>query len=123
MPRRSRFGQADPSPISSEWWVSSLKAEPLADAVWSRAMRLRTWQRMFSLTDLIHEAIYTGRPLGWNGGLPASARINTGAGGSAPARLNILRAKVLAITSRVSGHRPLPVISADDAGWFERRFA
>lgn len=122
MPRNRRLGPASGTSPALEWWDASRKADGLADAVWTRAMRMRTWQRMFGLTDLIHEAIYTGRPLGHHGGLPASTSLGR-TGGSAPARLNILRAKVLAITSRVSGHRPLPVISADDAGWFERRFA
>lgn len=103
------------------WWALPVRSPELASAIWKRVKLLRTRRRGENLRDLIHEAIYRGRPLGAAGDSVTLASMVTQR--SAPATINIVKAKVDAIASRMSKHRPFPVISAEDAGWTERRFA
>lgn len=103
------------------WWAAKKRSPDLASAIWTRVERLRARRRGDNLRDLIHEAIYRGRPLGAAGDSVTLASMVSQR--SAPAVINVTRAKVEAITSRMSKHRPFPVISAEDAGWTERRFA
>lgn len=107
--------------MSTNWFDKKNKGGILASEVWKRVDALRTRQRSSNLRDLIHEAIYRGRPLG-SGGSDTITRPEM-ALRSAPATVNIVKAKVNAISSRNSKHRPFPVISAEDAGWTEKRFA
>lgn len=113
-----RIAEAVGSPA---WWAQAKRSGELASAIWTRVERLRARRRGDNLRDLIHEAIYRGRPLGAAGDSATLASFATQR--SAPAIINITRAKVDAISSRASKHRPFPVISADDAGWTEKRFA
>ncbi len=106
--------------MQSPWWSAKKRSPDLAQAIWTRIDRLRSRRRADNLRDLIHEAIYRGRPLGVSeGGVSSSAWSSR----SAPAIINIARAKTDAIASRMSKHRPFPCIPADAASWSEKRFA
>ena len=101
------------------WWRSD--ASSLAQEVWTRVDRLRSRRRRDNAYDLIHEAIYRGRPLAGAGEDFGGASYSYQK--SAPANINVVRSKVSAISSRMSKHRPFPIISCEDAGWTEKRFA
>jgi hypothetical protein len=83
--------------------------------------RLRTNRTTETMLDLIHEAIYLGRPIA-TAGRAASAQF-LAMSRSAPAIINVTQSKVDAAVSRLSKRRPFPAISADDSSWTERRFA
>ena len=104
---------------SPNWWTLQKRSMDLATAVWGRVAGLRLRRKNDNLRDLIHEAIYLGRPIrGARGDFPGATQTP-----SAPANINVVRTKVSAISSRMAKHRPFPVISAEDAGWTEKRFA
>lgn len=105
---------------SIQFWKASDQAE-CAGAVWTWIDRLRSKWVSDNLEDLIHEAIYEGRPLGTQGASLGLAHLRQRR--SAPASLNITRSMVDTATARLTKRRPMPVISADDAGWSEKRFA
>lgn len=92
------------------WW--KLKRDALATAVWKQVDSLRSRSRTAAALDLTYEAYYRGKPL-------AGGRITT----ATPAKIDIARAKVEAVWSRMAQHRPFPVISCEDAGYSEKRFA
>ena len=109
-----------PQEQQASWWRQPKRSAALAGSVWRKVELIRARRRAQNLDDLIYEAIYKGRPL-------SSARMS-----AAPSRdqrsapyttLNVVQAKVDALTARMSKHRPFPVIGCDDAGWSEKRFA
>jgi hypothetical protein len=106
-------------PASCRWWL--LKGDDVAAALWGWIDRLETRSRVESLVDRIHEAIYEGRPLGSVSEHPALTHLRRQE--SAPARLNITRSMVDTVHAKLGKRRPMPVISADDAGWSEKLFA
>lgn len=102
------------------WWRLDGDPVDLARAVWRKVDSIRSRRRGQNLDDLIYEAIYRGRPLSSARLLGPSSRDQR----SAPyTTLNVVQAKVDALTARMSKHRPFPIISCDDAGWSEKRFA
>lgn len=103
----------------ARWWRITDERK-CADALWGWIDRLKTRSRAENMLDLIHEAIYEGRPLGTQLENPILAHLRPNK--SAPANLNITRSMVDTGTSRLSKNRPMPVISADDAGWTEKLF-
>lgn len=108
-----------PAPDLTSWWRQTQPAE-LARAIWRKVDAIRSRRRAQNLDDLIYEAIYKGRPLSSARILGPSVRDQR----TAPfTTLNVVQAKVDALTARMSKHRPFPVISCDDAGWSEKRFA
>lgn len=92
------------------WWEHD--GLDLSTELWKRAGAIQQRAQARNAFDLTCEAIYRGVPLGSK--RPTQA---------APAVINIIRAKVSAIMSRMSRHRAFPVIDCEDAGWSERRFA
>lgn len=104
---------------TARWWA--LKDTASADALWGWIDRLRSRHRVHALMDLVHEAIYEDRPLGASSDVSASAYLRREA--SAPANLNITRSMVDTVVARLGKRRPMPCISADDAGYSEKRFA
>lgn len=107
---------------SPAWWAQKKRSLDLATAVWSRVTRIRARRQENNLRDLIREAMYLGRPMGEGTGDLRTTPL-WAADRSAPANINVIRSKVQAITSRMSKHRPFPIISCEDAGWTEKRFA
>ncbi len=93
----------------------------MADLLWGWIDQLRNRQRGEHLLDLIHEAIYEGRPLGTDVESPAIEALRRRR--SSPAQLNLSRSMVDTVTARRTKRRPMPVVSADDASWSEKLYA
>lgn len=104
-------------PRSSRWWSAS--GEALTSAVWGWVERLKSRHRRQILMDALWEAVYKDAPFGTSvdGGYGAVALRTQ------QARQNIAASMVDTVTSRLGKRRPMPVISADDAGHQERLFA
>lgn len=113
--------------VSPQWWQAKKYDPGLASDVWTRVTELRTFRRKTNGLDLIYEGIYRGEQvtagLAGPGGFEAPNIMRNLATRAAPASVNVTKAKVDAICSRNSKHRPFPIISAEDAGWTEKRFA
>ena len=92
----------------------------IANSVWTWIDRLRQRRRISGLRDMLHEAIYKGRPLGALGN-DEQAWLRQSS--KSPANLNIARSMVDTATARLTKSRTMPVISADDAAWSEKLFA
>lgn len=92
-----------------------------AAALFTWIDRLRPQLVADNFDDLIHEAIYEGRPLASVGMTRGLEHLR--ARRSAPANLNLARSMVDTATARLTKRRPMPCISADDAGWTEKLFA
>lgn len=93
----------------------------MSSALWGWIDRLKSRTRADNLLDQIHEAIYEGRPIGTAGDMPAMEMLRRQR--TAPAQLNLAQSMVDTLLSRLGKRRPMPVISADDAGWSEKLFA
>lgn len=104
---------------STRWWC--IAGDGAADALWGWIDRLETRTRTEQLVDRIHEAIYEGRPLGSVSEHPALTHLRRQE--SSPAKLNVTRSMVDTVGAKLGKRRPMPVISADDAGWNEKLFA
>ena len=102
------------------WWKAS-GDEDAAGALWTWIDRLRTRWAADNWIDLVHEAIYEGRPLGTSGDYPALQHLRMRR--AAPANLNVTQGLVDTATARLTKRRPMPCVSADDAGWTEKLFA
>jgi len=116
---RTQRGEGQNLQSGTRWWLMKGQAK-VADGVFAWLDRLRTRQRAENFRDLLFEAIYTGRPLGLDSDYPY---VYTRQSKGAPARLNVVESVVDTVASKLSRRRPMPVISADDAGWGERLFA
>jgi hypothetical protein len=122
MARTKRNSDAPPDVRRSRWWTTQGDAET-ASAAWGWIDNLRQRTRTENAIDLIHEAIYEGRPLGSStSGLEAQTLNHLRQQKSAPANLNITRSMVDTVTARLSKRRPMAAISAEDAGWTEKLF-
>lgn len=117
MARRRSSEQDRATP--ARWWL--LKGQGITDGVVGWVERLRARNRAENIIDLIHEAIYEGRPLGNASDYPALEHLRRQR--HASASLNLTRSMVDTVVSRLGKRRPMPVISADDAGWGEKLFA
>lgn len=109
---------------SPPWWDRKRLRRPemIAAAAWERAEHRTTTRRVLQLRDQIHEAIYTGRPVGSRGREVHTVIIN-GQNPNQRLNLNFTQSKVDAITSRVSKHRVFPVIGSNGADYSRRRLA
>ena len=110
--------------MGDQWWNADENSPELASDVWTRVSQLRMSRREINVMDLTYESIYKGYPLSAGvGGSAMPIPVRGFVSRAAPATINITKSKVDAISSRMSKHRPFPVISAEDAGWTESRFA
>jgi len=71
--------------------------------------------------DLIHEAIYEGRPVGRRLGTAAMDFLR--AQSKASSYLNLIQSMIDTVVSRIGKHRSMPIISADDAEYSEKLYA
>ncbi len=111
---------ADGTRQTTKWWKQE-SGGLAAAALWTWVDRLRPQLVADNFDDLIHEAIYEGRPLasiGVSRGLDALRSRR-----SSPANLNLARSMVDTATARLTKKRTMPVVSAQNAGWSEKRFA
>ncbi|MES2211424.1 MAG: hypothetical protein V4515_14770 [Chloroflexota bacterium] len=81
----------------------------------------RAYLRGYHAMDLIHEAIYEGRPVGRRLGTAAMDFLR--AQSKASSYLNVLQSMVDTVTARIGKHRSMPIISADDAEYSEKLYA
>lgn len=106
---------------TSAWWLR--KGDAAARAVWAWIDTLKQRHRTLALIDLIHEAIYEGRPLSAVTDNPGAEYLRRQNSKSAPANLNITRSMVDTVTSKLGKRRPMPVVSSDDAAFTQKLFA
>lgn len=110
----------DDQPVfGKHWW--QLDGRDQSSAAWTWADQRRTDQRGYDTLDLIHEAMYEGRPVGRR--LSVAALEFLAAQRAAPSNLNVMSSLVDAVHARITKRRPFPVISADDAEYSEKLYA
>lgn len=90
-------------------------------AFWNWTDARRTYLRGYNALDLIHEAIYEGRPVGRR--LTSAANDFLRKQKFASSYLNILQSMVDTVVSRQSKRRPQVVIGCDDAEYSEKLYA
>ncbi|MGH7177651.1 MAG: portal protein [Tepidisphaeraceae bacterium] len=118
--RRSEDDDDDTPPVHlSHWWGCDDDTD-CASSLWWWISKQESYRSVHALKDLIHEAIYYDKPLPGPGVGPQHDFRTMR---SSPAHLNIVMSMVDTATARLTKRRPMPVISADDAGWSEKLFA
>jgi hypothetical protein len=120
--RASPFQGDEDQPASTavNWWTAET-AEECAENAWAWCDRVGKQHTADALMDLVHDAIYRGRPVGDSASsfgqqfllLRSGVLIN----------LNVVMSIVDTANARFTKRRPFPVISADNAGWTEKGFA
>jgi hypothetical protein len=90
-------------------------------ALWAWTDERRAYLRGYNTLDLIHEAIYEGRPVGRRIGYAAQEFLR--AQKSASSYLNVLQSMVDTVVARQSKRRPMSAISCDDAEYSEKLYA
>lgn len=119
--RRGEFDGDDGAPAHHrQFWQCEDGTEALTEA-WSWADRLRSLHSTDAMMDLIHEAIYRGRPIGTSAAQTGAQYLLLRSG--ALLNLNVIMSMVDTATARLCKKRPMPMISAIDAGWTEKLFA
>jgi hypothetical protein len=120
MERKRASDQAeDAMPYSSVMWWSCEEGTPeLTNRVWGWAERLKSRHRRRALLDALWEAVYKDTPLN-----QLDADYGTVIQRARKARQNIAKNMVDTVTARLAKRRPLPTISADNAGFTEKLFA
>ena len=103
-----------------QWWMCEEQADAAQEA-WSWVDRLRAQMAPDAMMDLVHEAIYRGRPVGANQASIGRNYILLRSG--ALINLNMVMSMVDSVEAKLATRRPMPMISADDAAYSQRRFA
>jgi len=116
----SRVGRPGPLEAKgtglSKWW--KLAGREAASAAWEWSDTRRAYLRGYNTLDLIHEAIYEGRPLGRR---IATAAMDFLRGQTqASSYLNVLQSMVDTVVSRNGKRRAMPVIGCDEAAYSEK---
>lgn len=119
--RRGDFDGDDDQPEQIKQWWHCADATDCVSAAWSWIDRLRPMHATEAMMDLIHEAMYRGRPVGTNAAQTGAQYLLLRSG--ALLNLNIIMSMVDTATARLCKKRPMPVISAVNAGWTEKLFA
>lgn len=101
------------------WW--RLKGADAVSSLWQWSDVRRGYLRGYHAMDLIHEAIYEGRPVGRRLGNAAMDFLR--AQNKASSYLNVLQSMVDTVVSRIGKHRSMPVIGCDDAEYSEKLYA
>lgn len=100
------------------WWCHEEGSDLVTRSVWAWCERLKWRQRRRALLDALWEAVYRDVPSNLNDADAGTVALRT-----KRARQNIAKSMVDTVTARVSKRRPMPCISADDAGFAEKLFA
>lgn len=103
-----------------KWWTCD-NGKDAATTLWGWVDKQRSSWSMDAIGDLIAEAIYNDTPIAAGGRLGANGRWVGAHGGMNP--LNKIKSLVDTGTARLTKVRSMPVISADDASYSEKRFA
>lgn len=122
--RARRAGQFDgdddaPEAMRPFWRCES--SEEAAETAWAWTERVRVYHSTDAMMDLIHEAIYRGRPVGQNA--TAVGRNYILLRNGQLLNLNLVMSLVDTATARLTKRRPMPMISADDATYSQHMFA
>lgn len=104
------------TPQAGKWWT--LEGEACANAAWGWIDRLKKHHRVQSAMDAVWEAVYNDAPIGLL--MDGSAALRRA---QSDTRIKLAKSMVGTMTSRISKRRPMPCISADDAGFSEKRYA
>jgi len=123
-PADSRPGRPEPLDLADnvtpeKWW--KLRGAAAGNALWGWTDTRRAYLRGYNTLDLIHEAIYEGRPLGRR--IATAAMDFLRAQTQASSYLNVLQSMVDTVVSRNGKRRPMPVIGCDDAEYSEKLYA
>lgn len=117
--RPGREPLEEPTLSVDRWWKQSGKAA--ADGLISWVETRRSFLRGYNTLDLIHEAIYEGRPVGRR--IATAAMDFLRAQTKASSYLNVLQSMVDTTVSKIAKRRPMPIISCDDAEYSEKLYA
>lgn len=109
----------EPAELHSRWWKQS--GRNAASSLLSWVDNRRAFLRGYNTLDLIHEAIYEGRPVGRR--LSTAAMDFLRAQAQASSYLNVLQSMVDTVVARQAKRRPMPVIGCDDAEYSEKLYA
>lgn len=122
-PADARSGRPEPTDLTettaAKWW--KLKGKDASGAFWAWTDTRRSYLRGYNTLDLIHEAIYEGRPLGRR--IATAAMDFLRAQNQASSYLNILQSMVDTVHSRIGKRRAMPVIGCDDAEYSDKLYA
>lgn len=119
--RRGEFDGDDDQPEQHRMWWTCEEAKTCVSEAWAWADRLRSSLSSEAMMDLIHEAIYRGRPIGSSAAQAGRQYLLLRNG--TLLNLNVIMSMVDTATARLCKKRPMPMISAIDAGWTEKLFA
>lgn len=119
--RAGKFDGDDDQPMQMQAWWECEDNAMCAEACWTWVDRLRVQHTADAMMDLVHEAIYRGRPIGAN--MASVGRQYLLLRSGVLLNLNIIMSMVDTATARLTKRRPMPMISADDANYSQRRFA
>lgn len=117
--RRSRRKDDEPATEhlgTSRWWC--VADAQVASALWGWIDRLKRHHRIQSAMDAVWEAVYRDVPI--TVARDGSALVRRA---QTDSRIKLAKSMVGTMTSRVSKRRPMPCLSADDAGLSEKRYA
>jgi len=103
-----------------KWWLAKT-GDAAKTMLWQWIDRQRATWAVDAINDLAAEAIYSDTPIASGGRLGATGRWLGGMGGMNP--INVIKSLVDTGTARLTKVRSMPVISADDADYTEKRFA
>lgn len=115
---RAESAFQDASATAFKWWHRPEGSVDVSTGVWAWAERLKDKHRRRVVLDALWEAIYKDSPTNSLDGDSASAAHRL-----SRARQNIAKSMVDTVTARLAKRRPMPIISADDAGFSEKLFA
>jgi hypothetical protein len=114
--RSRRRSDEDADLGTSRWWT--VGDEQVAAALWGWIDRLKRHHRVQSAMDAVWEAVYRDVPI--TVARDGSALVRRAQQDS---RIKLAKSMVGTMTSRISKRRPMPCISADNAGLAEKRYA
>jgi hypothetical protein len=117
-PKRAKQDRSDKQYL--KWWTDSA-GKDAASTLFAWVDRQRSVWSSDAIGDLVAESIYSDTPVSSAGRLNANGRYAGTGGGMNP--LNKIKALVDTGTARLTKVRSMPVISADDATYQEKRFA
>ena len=118
-PKRDRRMRGDDTRYL-KWWTAPTGDEA-QQTLWQWIDRQRSTWAVDAISDLIAEAIYSDTPISAGGHIGLQGRYIGFSGGLNP--LNKIKSLVDTGTARLTKVRSMPVISADDASYEEKRFA
>lgn len=119
--RGENDGDEDMEAMHTQSWWCMENGSDAASSAWAWCDQMRSFHSVDAMMDLVHEAIYRGRPVGSSAQHVGRQYLLLRSG--ALLNLNVVMSLVDTATARLTKRRPMPKISADDANYSQRRFA